>query len=597
MLYWMFSSPFVWIIFIYLIYSHFSVSRRLRALEGKINGKPTTQTSPLLSPKPAQVSPVMQFGADEVPAQVAPSINLKNYDSPVYSQPAEPNKLEAWLKEDWLMKLGALVFIVGFGWFVSYAFANNWIGPVGRITLGILGGVAVMTFGFFRMQKYVSQGAVFMALGTGMGILTIFAGRSVYEFFTPVSAVIFDFIFIAFVAYASYKYKIKSLAQIAQILAFLTPLLTAGMTESVFLFSYLLFISVATLALAGVTGWRDLIVSSLVFVGLYSIPYMGSGGWSYRYAVDAPLILNFAYLFSMLYLFSGMAAVVRTGIQNAKNEIMLAVFNGVFLFMWILNAAPREWQSLLFSVWAVIFATCAFMAFQFSKRIEPFYAYGAVGTAFIAAATARELEGAVLTIAFIIEVALLTAVVSVLTKNVQAVSRASLLFVGPALLSIASVANYANSQTLMNEDFAVLAMMAVGLIVSGRLITHLASPSDDESTKNTGAALVVMGTVYIGYIIWQFARIIIYFDVDMATMAALVIYTVLGLAAYFAGLYGNDAARRTYGAALVAFVVLRLVFLDVWNMELFGRVVTFLAIGVILMSTAFLTKKQKHDVI
>ena len=81
---------------------------------------------------------------------------------------------------------------------------------------------------------------------------------------------------------------------------------------------------------------------------------------------------------------------------------------------------------------------------------------------------------------------------------------------------------------------------------------------------------------------------------DMATMTTLVIYTIFGLIAYFSGLYGDDLARRTYGIALLAFVVIRLIIVDVWQMELFGRVITFLAIGVLLMSTAFLTKKKKN---
>jgi uncharacterized membrane protein len=79
---------------------------------------------------------------------------------------------------------------------------------------------------------------------------------------------------------------------------------------------------------------------------------------------------------------------------------------------------------------------------------------------------------------------------------------------------------------------------------------------------------------------------------DLATMTTLIIYTVIGLVAYFAGLYGNDTARRVYGTVLLAFVVVRLLFIDVWEMELFGRVITFFAIGILLMSTAFLTKKK-----
>ncbi len=90
-------------------------------------------------------------------------------------------------------------------------------------------------------------------------------------------------------------------------------------------------------------------------------------------------------------------------------------------------------------------------------------------------------------------------------------------------------------------------------------------------------------------------RIFFYPADDMAVMASLIIYTIVGLIAYFAGLNGNDLARRTYGIVLLSFVVVRLIFIDVWGMELFGRVVTFLAIGVLLMSTAFVTKKKKHE--
>jgi len=40
-----------------------------------------------------------------------------------------------------------VLLLLALGWFVSYAFANNWIGPLGRITLGILFGLAVVGMG------------------------------------------------------------------------------------------------------------------------------------------------------------------------------------------------------------------------------------------------------------------------------------------------------------------------------------------------------------------------------------------------------------------------------------------------------------------
>ncbi|MBI2631249.1 DUF2339 domain-containing protein [Candidatus Nomurabacteria bacterium] len=583
------------VLLVYLLVVHSSLSRRVSDLESR-------QSISTVRPQQSPETAVNMNLGQNVQAAVNMAGGSASHQNLQYQQyNAEPNKFFLWLKEDWLMKLGAALFIIGFGWFVSYAFINNWIGPVGRISIGIITGAIIMALGFKRMMKHPSQGAVFMALGAGMAMLTIFAGRSIYGFFTPFSAVAFDFAIVAFVSFASYKFKVRELAYLAQILAFVSPLLAAGQTNSVFLFSYLLFISAATLFLAGITGWRKLISTSLFFVGLYSLPYIFAGGSGFFfsgsiYANDAPVILNFAYLFSMLYLLSGMFTVVKKGVQDESNEIALAVMNGVFLFLWIYNIAPKEWSSMIFAAWAVVFAFGSFAAFKFSSKLAPFYAYGSVAVAFIATATSIELRGASLVIAFAMEALLILLTVLSLTKDTKAAGKAAMLFVFPIVLSVSSITGYSNSVDLFSADFFALALMAVALISAGRILNHLENQTKSGNEINFGSVLIVLGTFYIGYIIWQFIHIFMKGTPDLATMATLVIFTIFGLIAYFAGLYGNDIARRTYGMVLLAFVVIRLVFIDVWDMELFGRVITFLAIGVLLMSTAFLTKKKKNEI-
>lgn len=586
-----------------LFFSHRSLSGRIRSLEAKIkdgSGAAVEQKTALATPAQSAgaVYGAIQQSGISVQAQTPVQNPVPAASGRTATPPQAPSgRLSAWLKEDWLMKLGALLFIIGCGWFVSYAFANNWIGPFGRITIGIVAGVLVMMLGYWRMMRFPSQGAVFVALGAGVAVLTIFAGRAIYQFFDPISAVAFDFIFVAFAAFASYKFNVRSLAISAQVLAFAVPLMTAGKTDSILLFSYLLFISLATLVLAGATGWRGLIASSLVFVGLYSVPYaLGFGGiYGGSYAADAPLILNFAYLFAILYLLVGVIAVIRKGVESPKSEIALAVLNGAFLFMWIYNVAAKEWQTLLFAAWAVVFTAGSFIAFRFSSKLHPFFAYGSVGVAFIAAATAAQLEGAALTIAFTVEVLALVITVLALTKNVRAAIATAVLFIAPAILSFESMVKYMSSQELFTQDFFVIIILAFSLIVAGRLITSAATEFKAEGGGTAGAALIVFGTLYILSALWSFMHILMRETPDMATMATLIIYTIIGLVAYFAGLYGNDTARRVYGAALLGFVVVRLMIVDVWNMELFGRVITFFAIGILLMSTAFLTKKKKRE--
>jgi len=581
------------VLFGFLIFYNRSLSARLSALELKFKeGRvPIEKKS---EPKMDTVQPVGFIATLKSESDNPPAYLKENTLQPVENQ----NQFTNWLKEDWLMKLGAFLFVVGFGWFVSYAFANNWIGPIGRISVGIIFGVIIMALGFWRMVKYPAQGAVFMALGGGMAILTIFAGRSVYGFFTPISAVGFDFIIVAFISFASYKFNVKSLGFIAQVLAFISPLLVAGITDSVFLFSYLFFISMATLFLASVTGWKDLIVSSLIFVGLYSIPYVGAGSFgSSMFSTDGPIILNFAYLFSMMYLVSGIFSVIKKGVQNINTEILLATLNGLFIFMWVLSVADKDWQSIIFASLALVFSIGSFIAFRFSSQLAPFYAYGSVAVAFIATATALELSGTALIVAFTFEVLFLVVSVFFLTKNIKITSAVSWLFVAPIMLSFESISKYANSQELFTKDFFALVVIAAALIIAGRVITHFGKQEQEESDVNAGSVLIVFGVLYLGYILWQFIHISMVGAPDIATMTTLVIYTIFGLIAYFSGLYGNDTARRVYGVTLLAFVVIRLIFVDVWQMELFGRVVTFLAIGVLLMSTAFLTKKKKQETI
>lgn len=566
-----------------LFFSHRSLSKRISSLEEKIKGgviAPVQQAQPAVAAQSAGISGQVQ-AVSQVSVQ------------PAVAAPAPSGGFSAWLKEDWLMKLGALLFIIGFGWFVSYAFLNNWIGPFGRIAMGIVAGLLIMILGYWRMMRFPAQGAVFMALGAGTAVLTIFAGSTLYQFFTPVSAIGFDFLFIAFASFASYKFNVRSLAFASQILAFVAPLLTAGKTDSFLLFSYLFLISLATLVLAGATGWRGLIVASLVFTGMYSIPFVTRLGGSY--ASDAPFILNFAYVFAVMYLLVGIVAVIRKGVESAKSEIWLAVLNGAFLHMWIYGVAAKEWQSLIFAAWAVVFTAGSFIAFRFSSLLHPFFAYGSVGVAFIAAATAAQLDGAVLTTAFTIEVLALVIIVLMLTKSVRAATTTSALFIAPALLSFGSLVTYMSSSLLFSQDFFVIVILAFSLIIAGRLLSNAARSSAAEGANTAGAALVVFGTLYVLSGLWSFVHILMRDTPDMATMATLIIYTVIGLIAYFAGLYGNDTARRVYGTVLLAFVVGRLILIDVWDMALFGRVITFFTIGILLMSTAFLTKKKKHE--
>ncbi|GIW65634.1 MAG: hypothetical protein KatS3mg094_153 [Candidatus Parcubacteria bacterium] len=204
-----------------------------------------------------------------------------------------------WLKENWLLKLGALLLLIGFGWFVTYAFLHNWIGPIGRITLGLIVGTLFLLFGWFRMQNYLTQGSIFLVLGSTIILLTIFAARFIYDFFTPLSSLIVMFLTNSFVAFVSVKYKIRPLAILSLLLASIVPLLTNSPQINpnyIRLFSYLFIITLGAIWIVILTGYRELTFIALIIVSAYSLSHFFN-----PHLTDIKTLLLFAYAFSSLF--------------------------------------------------------------------------------------------------------------------------------------------------------------------------------------------------------------------------------------------------------------------------------------------------------
>ena len=78
----------------------------------------------------------------------------------------------------------------------------------------------------------------------------------------------------------------------------------------------------------------------------------------------------------------------------------------------------------------------------------------------------------------------------------------------------------------------------------------------------------------------------------IATMIALSCYTVLGLITYIYGTRQGKKGMRVYGSVLIALVVGRLLLIEVWDMALTARIITFFVIGALLMSTVFIKRKE-----
>lgn len=542
-----------------------------------------------------------KFGDNKISTQI-PNINtssvvsepLINLNKPIqagnYPIPEE-NKFITWLKDDWILKLGGLLLIIGFGWLTTYAFMNNWVSPTERIIFGILVGIVILFIGSWRIKNYINQGGIFLVLGSTIVLLTVFIGNEMYKIFTPITALLIMLLSIIFVSIMSIKYNTFALALSSLFLSAVVPLLTGIYVDDFSLFSYLLVIILGAVWIVSVKrNWGQLIFSSFIILVLYYLPFLLD---SSIYQSEKYLIV-FAYIFAGIFFISSAINVFKSGKENIKTFLSVSALNGIFLLMWILLFVAKELRSVSIFIWMVIFLIGAFILFKFTKIKEYLYVYAGLSVVMIGTIFAIELDGSSLTIAYILEAGIVPIIIYMATKDFKATAMSSSLLIIPGILSIKNLINYFDSKEIFNQDFFVIFLMTVVLFFVGVIIKNVCLNLGNKS--DIGIIFIILGSIYLYIILWRVLHIGIE-DSIIATTCSLVIFTIIGLFKYFYGIYVGSNILRNYGAFILGFVVFRLILIDIWQMDMGARIIVLFLVGILLTSTAFIGKKIKTVIV
>lgn len=158
---------------------------------------------------------------------------------------------EALIGGKWLNRIGALAFILGVGFFLKYAFDNDWISETLRVLTGGVAGVLLL-LGAWRSHargyRIFSQGLV----GAGISVLylSVYASFNFYQIIPEPAAYILMCAVTVTAFHQALRYDSLATALIGWAGGFLTPyLLTAGEPGQPGLFTYLALLTAAVLAI------------------------------------------------------------------------------------------------------------------------------------------------------------------------------------------------------------------------------------------------------------------------------------------------------------------------------------------------------------
>lgn len=320
------------------------------------------------------------------------------------------NKLAAELMEariggTWLNRIGIVAFIFGLGFFLKYSFDNNWIGPTGRVIIGILAGLGLLAGG----EKAQRSGLKIFAQGlTGGGVaalyFAIFAAFSLYHLLGQTAAFGIMILITSTAVLLAVRYDSYAIAVLGIIGGFLTPfILSTGVPNQVGLFSYIALLDCGILALAYFKKWRSINVISFVLTLIIIVIWMVSPYSNEAIWTNQVFYTIFFAIFACLAIFYNVVHRIKT----QSDDLALIIANAsVFFLMSYQNLSPQydPYIGFLPFTMALIYFTIGYLAWLRNKqdRFLVLSLWG-ISVIFLTVTMPLQLHGKWITIAWAVE--------------------------------------------------------------------------------------------------------------------------------------------------------------------------------------------------
>ncbi|HEV2279003.1 MAG TPA: DUF2339 domain-containing protein [Acidobacteriaceae bacterium] len=228
---------------------------------------------------PARPAATAAAPAAEPAVAVAPPQPMTAAPPVAARAPREDTSLESRIGSQWFNRIGILAVLIGVAWFLKLAFDNHWIGPLGRVLIGLVGGAALIAWSErFRSHGYTRFSYSLKAIGSGVLYLSLWAGFSLYHLFSSPVAFGAMILVTAFNGFLAWVQDAELLALYAIVGGLCTPaLLSTGENHEVALFSYLLLLDLAVLVLVALRPWSRLLAGAffgtVLYVSLWAVAY------------------------------------------------------------------------------------------------------------------------------------------------------------------------------------------------------------------------------------------------------------------------------------------------------------------------------------
>jgi uncharacterized membrane protein len=272
--------------------------------------------------------------------------------------------MEVAIGKTWLNRIGALILLLGVGFFVKYSFDQGWISPTLRIIIGFGCGFALVVAGEYFLYREMNNFAVGL-LGAGTAVLYFasFAGHYFYHLYSTNAA----FGALSGVTMLSTVLAVQGNMQAIAILSliggFWTPYaLSTGQNQQLALSVYLLLLDAGLLISGVIRRWNVLRV--LAWAGT-AIMYVG---WYQEYYTAASLYptLGFIAVYYLLFFSEQQISARRANVDGLRVITWMTSISNAVFFGAVYYIAKEQLHSWM-GAFAVMLAALQLLSARFLR--------------------------------------------------------------------------------------------------------------------------------------------------------------------------------------------------------------------------------------
>jgi uncharacterized membrane protein len=518
---------------------------------------------------------------------------------------ADKPDLEARIGSHWLNRIGIAAVLIGVSYFLKFAFDSNWIGPAGRIAIGLISGIAVVLWSErFRNRGYRVFSYSLKAVGIGALYLSLWAAFQVYQLISSSEAFVCMLVVTASTCAMAWSQDAEILAVFAITGGFSTPLLlSTGENREIALFSYVVLLDLGILALVALKPWRRLLLMG--FVGTLLL-YVGWDAEFYSRGQISPTLF-FATVFFLIFAIAPLL-MLRQERGVGIMPLILAFANAGAYFLqayaMIMEISHTE------MAWFSLALAAVYLALN---RLRPKadsagetnlqLTHMALAVGLVTVAIPIRLDGHWITIGWFVEAAALLWVGARIKSDLLNVFALAAL-----VLAVVRLLLYDDFDTVQLIVNMRMATYAIAIAVLG-FVAYAASKREDENARTVGAfAVVAMNALALTGLSFEIRD---YYSRQMTSLhpaAGLwraddwtqlrtigiardftysALWMAYGAMLMVIGFWRASAFVRWQALLLIAATILKVFIYDTSQLDRIYRILSFVVLGVLLLAISF----------